>query len=62
MGLASHLMRVLMAAARSRGMKRMHGYVLAANTPMLGLARRLGFEVGASDAGPTVQCVSKNLF
>jgi hypothetical protein len=42
-------------------MKRMRGYVLAANTPMLALARRLGFEVTPSDAGPSVKLVGIDL-
>jgi acetyltransferase len=44
-GLASALMRALIEAARARGMEEMEGYVLAANHPMLHLARRLGFTV-----------------
>jgi GNAT superfamily N-acetyltransferase len=60
-GLASHMMQVLMAAARSRGMKVMRGYVLAGNTPMLALARRLGFDLTASDAGPTVRLATIDL-
>lgn len=61
MGLASHMMQVLMAAARSRGIKCMRGYVLASNTPMLALARRLGFELTASDAGPAVRLAAIDL-
>ena len=60
-GLASHLLQALMAAARSRGLKRMRGYVLASNVAMLGLARRFGFEVTQSDAGPTIRLVSTSL-
>ncbi len=61
LGLASHMMQVLIAAARARGMKCMRGYVLASNTPMLALARRLGFALTASDAGPTVRLASIDL-
>ena len=61
MGLASHMLQVLMAAARLRGMKCMRGYVLASNTPMLALARRLGFELTASDAGPAVRLATIDL-
>jgi RimJ/RimL family protein N-acetyltransferase len=44
-GLASTLMTTLIDAARKRGLKEMDGFVLAANQPMLRLARRLGFNV-----------------
>jgi len=47
--------------AGGRGLKRMDGFVLAASKPMLGLARRLGFEVGASDEGPSVKFVRLDL-
>jgi RimJ/RimL family protein N-acetyltransferase len=60
-GLASRLMRELIQDARARGLKRMEGYVLAANQPMLRLARRLGFEIGASDEGPSVKLVRLDL-
>jgi hypothetical protein len=39
----------------------MDGFVLARNTPMLALARRLGFEVTASDEGPSVKRVLLDL-
>ena len=60
-GLASGMMRVLIRDACTRGLKRMEGYVLAANRPMLDLARRLDFEVGASDEGPLVKLVRLDL-
>jgi RimJ/RimL family protein N-acetyltransferase len=60
-GLASSMMRALIRDARTRGLKRMEGYVLAANRPMLDLARRLDFEVGASDEGPSVKLVRLDL-
>lgn len=56
-GLASSIMRALIKDAHTRGLKRMEGYVLAENRPMLDLARRLGFEVGPSDEGPSVKLV-----
>ena len=56
-GLASSMLRALIADAASRGLKRMEGYVLAENRSMLDLARRLDFEVGASDEGPSVKLV-----
>ncbi len=60
-GLGSRLMRELIRDARARGLQRMEGYVLATNTPMLDLVRRLGFEVAASDEGPTVKLVRLGL-
>jgi acetyltransferase len=44
-GLGRALMQVLIDAARRRGLREMEGFVLAANSPMLSLARRLGFAV-----------------
>lgn len=60
-GLASRLMKELIAAARVHGIKRMEGFVLASNEPMLKLARRLGFEVRSSSEGPTVKLVRLDL-
>jgi len=60
-GLASSLLRALIGDAGARGLKRMEGYVLATNSPMLDLARRLGFTVGASDEGPSVKLVGLDL-
>ncbi|MCC7486644.1 MAG: GNAT family N-acetyltransferase [Burkholderiales bacterium] len=60
-GLASRMLKVLIADARARGWRRMEGYVLASNRAMLDLARRLGFEVGASEEGPSVKLVRLDL-
>jgi len=60
-GLASRLMRALIGDARARGLERMEGYVLASNHPMLELAQRLGFEVTASEEGPSVKLVRLDL-
>ena len=60
-GLASGLMRALIRDAAARGLKRMEGYALTTNAPMLDLARRLDFEVGASDEGPSVKRVHLDL-
>jgi len=60
-GLASRLMRELIAAATARGLKRMEGFVLASNGPMLGLARRLGFSLHADPHDSTVVVVSVDL-
>ncbi len=49
-GLARILMSTLIDLARARGYQRMEGFVLAMNTPMRRLARRLGFsDVGCPD-------------
>jgi RimJ/RimL family protein N-acetyltransferase/acyl carrier protein len=53
-GLAGVLMHALMRAARIQGCKTMRGSVLAANAPMLALARRLGFTASRDEPG-TVQ-------
>jgi RimJ/RimL family protein N-acetyltransferase len=60
-GLASNLMKELIRDARARGLKRMDGYVLASNRPMLALAQRLGFRVGPSEEGPSVKLVRLKL-
>ncbi|NWG75832.1 MAG: GNAT family N-acetyltransferase, partial [Rubrivivax sp.] len=44
-GLGSVLMVELMRAARERGLREIHGVVLAGNRGMLRLARQLGFQV-----------------
>jgi RimJ/RimL family protein N-acetyltransferase len=44
-GLATTLLTALIDAARARGLKTMEGFVLKVNTPMLRLAKRLGFTV-----------------
>jgi len=60
-GLGSRMLKELILDAQARGFKRMEGYVLAANAPMLRLARRLGFEAAASDEGPSVKLVHLDL-
>jgi RimJ/RimL family protein N-acetyltransferase len=60
-GLARQLLEVLMQAARAAGFQRMEGYILASNSRMLGLARRLGFERVESPEGPTVHAVRRDL-
>ena len=61
LGLASRLLGELIQSARSRGLRCMEGFVLAGNTSMLALARKLGFEVTASDEGPRVRYVRLEL-
>jgi GNAT superfamily N-acetyltransferase len=61
LGLARRLLETLMQTARARGFARMEGYILATNTRMLGLAKRLGFVSVRSPEGPTVSLVRRNL-
>ena len=60
-GLASRMLKALIGDASARGLKRMEGFVLASNKPMLSLAARLGFEAGASEEGPAVRRVRLDL-
>ena len=50
-----------MQHARASGFTRMEGYILASNTRMPGLARRLGFVAMESAEGPTVRKVRCDL-
>ncbi len=61
MGLASRLMRELIQVARARGLKHMEGFVLAGNSGMLNLARRLGFTVTTDPDDATVKIVRLDL-
>jgi L-amino acid N-acyltransferase YncA len=61
LGLARRLLETLIESARARGFERMEGYILATNTRMLGLAKRLGFAEMASPEGPTVRMVRRDL-
>jgi len=54
-GLARTLLTALIDAARKRGLKRMEGFVLAVNQPMLRLARRMGFEVARDPDDGTIR-------
>jgi RimJ/RimL family protein N-acetyltransferase len=60
-GLASRLMRELIQVARSQGLKRLEGVVLAGNSSMLTLARRLGFTVDADPNDAMVRIVHLDL-
>lgn len=54
-GLGRALMRLIIDAARQRGLKQMEGFILASNQPMLGLARRMGFTVAADPEDASVR-------
>lgn len=60
-GLARRLLELLIQSARAQGFVRMEGYILASNTRMLRLARRLGFVAVESPEGPTVRKVQRDL-
>jgi RimJ/RimL family protein N-acetyltransferase len=60
-GLASRLMRELIQAARIRGLKQIEGFVLAGNSGMLNLARRLGFTVETDPDDMMVKIVRLDL-
>ena len=51
-GIATELMKLLIGAARARGLKKMIGEVLASNVKMINFVRRLGFELTTDSADP----------
>ncbi len=57
-GLARVLMSTLIDTARARGYARMEGFVLAMNTPMRRLARRMGFADVSCPDDATVRIVT----
>jgi len=61
LGLGDRLMRAMIDSARARGLRRMHGHILATNSRMLRLAEALGFAIEASSEGPVVKRVSRAL-
>ena len=61
LGLARRLLDALIRSAQRQGFKRMTGYVLATNTGMLALARRMGFVQVANREDPTVRVVRRDL-
>ena len=61
-GIASQLLRYIVAAATVAGMNQLVGLVLRENTPMLKLAEKLGFvQVRDADLDATIVKVMKNL-
>jgi len=60
-GVGYHLMEKLMEVARTRGMDTIHGEVLAANSHMLGLMQRLGFEIRMSPDETDIKLVRRSL-
>ncbi|MGA7799250.1 MAG: bifunctional acetate--CoA ligase family protein/GNAT family N-acetyltransferase [Gammaproteobacteria bacterium] len=60
-GIGSRLMHSLMDAARAKGLTVMEGEVLANNSEMLALARKLGFSVHTSPDDANVKAVRREL-
>lgn len=60
-GLGSRLMQALIAAARGRGMRELHGEVLASNRRMLAFTARLGFRARPDESDPRVVRVETTL-
>jgi GNAT superfamily N-acetyltransferase len=60
-GVAGVLMEDLIHAAKERGLARMEGFVLSANTEMLRFVRAVGFKAERSPQDPTVMRISKDL-
>jgi RimJ/RimL family protein N-acetyltransferase len=60
-GLARQLLEILIDAAPGHQFRRMDGYVMARNTPMRRLAKKLGFVDEKSEDDPTMRVVSLSL-
>jgi acetyltransferase len=61
LGIGHHLMIELMRIARRRGLERIHGEVLAANSHMLGLMQRLEFRINSTPDDPELKRVEREL-
>lgn len=53
-GIGRRMLEKLISVARSRGIRRLYGDVLATNAPMLALAKQIGFALGRSPEDPTL--------
>jgi len=61
-GIASRLMRLLIAAAAVGGLQRLEGLILKENEPMLAMVRKMGFTVCPNhNAGPSIELYVKEL-
>jgi acetyltransferase len=60
-GVAGLLMEALIQAAKERGLARMEGFVLSANTEMLRFVRALGFKAEPAPQDRTLTRISKRL-
>ena len=61
LGLGAYLLRRILDYARARGIREIHGDVLADNAAMLGLCRALGFTAATDPVEPSVIRVSRRL-
>jgi RimJ/RimL family protein N-acetyltransferase len=61
LGLGGRLLAILVATATEHGLRCMEGYVLAVNTPMRRLARRLGFVDTQCEDDPTLRVMRRSL-
>lgn len=59
--LGSTLMRAIIDAARTKGLKRMEGFVLGSNSKMLGLMSYLGFRIATDPEDATMKIVTMPL-
>lgn len=57
-GLGTALMKAIIDCARRKGLARIEGYILANNTPMLGLLRKLNFQIETDLDDPAMRLVS----
>ena len=60
-GLGWKLMELMIEYARSEGLQRIEGEVLAENTSMLGMCRELGFQSTPLAGEPTLRLVKLQL-
>ncbi len=60
-GIGAHLMRKLIAVARSRGLPAMYGEILATNSGMLMMMKRLGFRTARHPGDATVNRATLDL-
>ncbi len=60
-GLGRRLMSAIIAAARDKGLRRMHGEVLAENSAMLAMMTSIGFGVATGEDDASIRVVSIDL-
>jgi acetyltransferase len=60
-GIGASLLNALFGLARDRGLREMHGRILASNRRMIKFMRDHGFKIADSDEGPAVKIASISL-
>lgn len=60
-GLGAQLMSTLIEAARAQGLRRIEGFVLGSNGPMIKLMSRLGFKVAVDEDDPAMRQITLDL-